>query len=27
VPDGYKANRPPGTFTEGTQITIFSFKF
>jgi polar amino acid transport system substrate-binding protein len=27
VPDGYKANRPPGTFTEGTQITIFTFKF
>jgi hypothetical protein len=27
VPDGYKANRPPGTFTEGSQFTIFTFKF
>jgi polar amino acid transport system substrate-binding protein len=27
VPDGYKANRAPGTFSEGSQFTIFSFKF
>ena len=27
VPDGYKANRAPGTFTEGTQIRLFSFTF
>lgn len=27
VPDGYKANRAPGTFSEGSQFTIFTFKF
>jgi hypothetical protein len=27
VPDGYKVNRAPGTFSEGTQFTIFTFKF
>ena len=27
VPEGYKATRPPGTFSEGAQFTIFSFDF
>jgi len=27
VPDGYKANKAPGTFSEGSQFTIFTFKF
>lgn len=27
VPEGYKANRAPGTFSEGSQFTIFTFKF
>jgi ABC-type amino acid transport substrate-binding protein len=27
VPEGYKATRPPGTFSEGAQFTIFSFEF
>jgi polar amino acid transport system substrate-binding protein len=27
VPDGYKVNRPPGTFSDGTRFTIFTFRF
>lgn len=27
VPDGYKANRAPGTFSEGTQFRFFTFRF
>jgi polar amino acid transport system substrate-binding protein len=27
VPEGYKANRAPGSFSDGTQIRVFSFGF